>query len=669
MMQRLRDLPIRRQLIAISMLTSAAALTIASVTFILLGQVQARDDMLREGLETATLLGYKNSAVLSFGDREATREPLETLSHQSSIVAAVLYDKNGLPFSTYRNAITAPDFVAPRVEHNTHRFGRDGLELFQDIELNGEPLGTVYIRQYLSEFPALQWRNVGVVAAVMLLALVVNWLLSSRLFRRTLGPIAHLLGVARVIAAERNYGIRAVKQHNDELGELIDAFNSMLEQIQAQDSALKEAHNNLERRVDARTYELAESLSLLNATLNSTHDGILAVRLSGEFVCYNTQYTVMWGFPGRVIDKSWNHRRTLEFIAAQVQDPQAFMERMAYLQANRGLPAYDIIELRDGRTYERHIKPTRIGDDLVGVVINYRDISQRKHAEREADNVNQQLVAASRQAGMAEVATSVLHNVGNVLNSVNVSANLVIAYVKDSRVATLARVGTLVHEHADDLAHFLTEDPKGRQLPAFLMQVIEHLQSEQHLIATELQSLHDNIDHISEIVSMQQSHAKVSGVREIVNMGTLIEDTLRINDGGMQRHGVKIERDFESVPPVIIEKHKVLQIVINLLRNAKNACSESGRQDKCVTVRIAHGGDRIIVTVSDNGVGIAAENLTRMFSHGFTTRKDGHGFGLHSSALAAREFGGSLRASSEGIGRGATFTLEIPLVQAESAVA
>ena len=109
-----------------------------------------------------------------------------------------------------------------------------------------------------------------------------------------------------------------------------------------------------------------------------------------------------------------------------------------------------------------------------------------------------------------------------------------------------------------------------------------------------------------------------------------------------------------------VEKHKVLQILVNLVRNAKYACLDSAQPDKCVTVRLAAGDGRVRITELDNGVGIPPENLTRIFSHGFTTRQGGHGFGLHGGALAAREMGGSLTVHSDGPGQGATFVLELP---------
>src|SRR5206468_3937091 len=124
---------------------------------------------------------------------------------------------------------------------------------------------------------------------------------------------------------------------------------------------------------------------------------------------------------------------------------------------------------------------------------------------------------------------------------------------------------------------------------------------------------------------------------------------------------VQAVREFKDVPDVTVDKQKVLQILVNLIRNAKHACDETGRPDKRLTLGIANGNGRIKISVRDNGVGIPPENLTRIFNHGFTTRKDGHGFGLHSSALAAKEMGGSLSVHSEGQGRGATFILELPV--------
>ncbi|GEM_PF-666176 len=290
----------------------------------------------------------------------------------------------------------------------------------------------------------------------------------------------------------------------------------------------------------------------------------------------------------------------------------------------------------------------------------FRDITERERAQAELENIHRQLVEASRRSGMAEIATNVLHNVGNVLNSVNISATLVVDSVKNSKAASLAKVVDLFREHAQDLGTFITSNPKGKQVPGYLAQLSERLVADQKAIVTELDSLQQNVEHIKEIVAVQQTYATFGGVKEMINVVTLVEDSLRMNSGALERHRVEVIREFEKLPPMNVERHKILQILVNLLRNANLACQDSARTDRRLTVRVANGDGRVKISVMDNGVGIRPENLTRIFNHGFTTRKDGHGFGLHSSALAAQEMGGSLTVHSDGPGQGAAFTLDLP---------
>jgi signal transduction histidine kinase len=228
----------------------------------------------------------------------------------------------------------------------------------------------------------------------------------------------------------------------------------------------------------------------------------------------------------------------------------------------------------------------------------------------------------------------------------------------------------MLKEREKDLAAFLTMDERGRKLPAYLAQLAEHLQGNQKLALKELAALRDNIEHIKETVAMQQSYAKLCGVSEIVAVNSLIDDSLRMNAAALTRHGVSVNREIDgSVATISVDKHKVLQILVNLIRNAKYACDDTDRQDKQITIRVQAIARRIRIAVIDNGVGISPETMNRLFRHGFTTRKTGHGFGLHSGALAARELGGTLTAHSDGLGCGASFTLELPIEPAvDSAV-
>jgi signal transduction histidine kinase len=298
------------------------------------------------------------------------------------------------------------------------------------------------------------------------------------------------------------------------------------------------------------------------------------------------------------------------------------------------------------------------------------EIEERKRIEAQMELTHQELVTASRQAGMAEVATSVLHNVGNVLNSVNVSSNLLVEHFQRSRTLQVARVADTLREHAGDLGEYLTRDPKGRLLVSYVGQLAEHLSGERAETLKELESLTGNIEHIKDIVMRQQQYGKsMGGVRESLAVPHAVEDALRVHAGAFD-HQVKLVRDYqEGLPKITTDKHKVLQILINLVGNAKYACVESRQPDPQVVVRVRAEAGWIKIMVVDNGVGILPENLTRIFNYGFTTRQHGHGLGLHSSALAARELRGNLAVHSAGPGQGATFTLELPLdsAAAESA--
>jgi PAS domain S-box-containing protein len=540
-------------------------------------------------------------------------------------------------------------------------------------------------------------------------------------------------------------------------------------------------------RLDERSAELASSLSLTDATLESTIDGILVLDNQGEVTKHNRRFAELWRMPPDVLAAP-NRAQFLHVALEQVRDPAGFHQFVEKARAQRELETFDVVELKDGRVFERHSKPQRLGATIVGRVWCLRDVTERKRAEEslrllssaveqckdsvlitdaeldlpgprilfvnsaftemtgytsaeaigrtprilqgphtdkavirrlrqnlesgekfvgegvqyrkdgteyhqewhiapiqdaagkithyvavqrditkrkqaEADLVqaHTEMVGISRQAGMAEIATGVLHNVGNVLNSVNVSATLIGDIVRQSKVNRVAKLRDLFEENKAALGTFLDRDPRGRQVPAFVSSLADHLTQEQTRQLAELESLRKNVEHIKDIVAMQQNYARVSGVAETVDLAALIEDAIRMNAESFTRHGVEIECDFQAKPTLTTDKHKVLQILINLLRNAKQACNETGHQDRRIVVRVTAAAGRCLVAVIDNGIGISPENLTRIFAHGFTTKKTGHGFGLHSGANAAKEIGGALRVQSDGAGCGATFTLELPV--------
>ena len=270
-----------------------------------------------------------------------------------------------------------------------------------------------------------------------------------------------------------------------------------------------------------------------------------------------------------------------------------------------------------------------------------------------------ELLAAARQAGMAQIANNVLHNVGNVLNSVNISAGLVTGRIRDSKAQGLTRAVRLINDHAADLGDFLTHDEKGKLLPGYLNKLVAAIAEEQRCVIEELGSLAKSVDHIKDIVAKQQSFAGVASVVEAVQIQDLVEEALRMDAGALARHRVTVVKQYADVPTLPLDKHLVLQVLVNLIGNAKQAMSHQ------ITLRVEVAdlvdGRCLRICVEDDGEGIAPENLSRLFAHGFTTRKNGHGFGLHSCALAAKEMNGTLTARSDGPGKGAVFTLELPI--------
>ncbi len=296
-----------------------------------------------------------------------------------------------------------------------------------------------------------------------------------------------------------------------------------------------------------------------------------------------------------------------------------------------------------------------------------QQVQKEERARTELAQAHQRLIELSRQAGMAEVATGILHNVGNVLNSVNVSATLLGDAVKELRAENLRSVVEMLQQHADDLTAFVASDPKGQRTLPYLAKLGGHFQEQRRLVLCEVDLLRERICHIKEIVSTQQRYAKVSGLTEQLELSELVEDAIRIIQPGLDHHTIRLERDFQPVPLVYTDKHNVLQILLNLLRNAKQAITDGKVTERKIRISVRrHGMDRVRIEVRDTGIGVTAENLTRIFAQGFTTKPGAHGFGLHFSALAAHEMGGSLWAESDGPGLGATFTLDLPVSCAET---
>lgn len=303
------------------------------------------------------------------------------------------------------------------------------------------------------------------------------------------------------------------------------------------------------------------------------------------------------------------------------------------------------------------------GDELGSLGREFDRMLEKLAASRKA------VVDTARAAGMSEIATGILHNVGNVLNSVGVSGTLLENRLKASQATKLGAVAQLLEEHQGDLGRFIGEDPRGRKLVPLLRALANGLEQERQQALAELAALNGSLGHIKELVASQQAYATRVSLREITHLPELIEEALTMTGraaGEFRR--IRVERRFEDLAPAPVDRHKVLEILVNVIQNARQAMDDAAQQDPCLELSIERrGSDRVAIAVRDNGVGIDPENLAKIFNHGFTTKRNGHGFGLHSAANSAGELGGCLTATSAGAGSGAEFVLEFPFGAAQAA--
>jgi two-component system, NtrC family, sensor kinase len=280
------------------------------------------------------------------------------------------------------------------------------------------------------------------------------------------------------------------------------------------------------------------------------------------------------------------------------------------------------------------------------------------------------VVETARRSGMSEIANGILHNVGNVLNSVNVSAGVVAERVRSSGTPKLARLASLVQEHQDDLGAFITRDPRGRHLGPYLGELSSLMCFEHAQMLNEVDALGKGLDHIRQLVASHQAYAGRSGLREAVDLKTELESAVHITEqAGFESQALEIEWQLVGAPTLHLDRHRLLEVLVNLVKNAREALADGSAPRRLrFAIQCDEAAQRLALEISDSGPGIESENLTKIFQHGFTTKPGGHGFGLHFSANAARELGGSLTVRSPGELGGATFVVELPLESSAASV-
>lgn len=516
-------------------ITSSLALLTAMVIIITSNFFQYRQSLVNNLLAQADVMSTHSIAALQFNDPDVGAETLRSLAAVPGVASANLVLVNGDIFCTYATEGASLIVDSPVLESG-YRFKGRSLILVREIIKDGTRLGYLALYYDMTSFYQQSMRMVLLAIITGVIAILIAALIANRLQKTLMRPVTQLANAAANISQKADYSIRVDKISEDELGELTEAFNDMLRQIQDRDEKLAISHSDLEDKVAQRTSEL--------------------------------------------------------------------------------------------------------------------------------QSAQKELVTAARQAGMAEVASDVLHNVGNVLNSVGIACAMVLEKTQTSKLRNIEKTADLLCQHSDQIAEFMSSDPRGIKLPDYLSQLSRHLIAEQRDMVTVLQELEKHVAHIKTIISVQQSASRASSMLEQLTLDEILADAIKLTEPALQSRGIVLIQEYETIDEAWFDRHKLLQIITNLLSNAKQAIDEAGVTDPRLTVRIANCNDGFVeISVTDNGIGIEDENLSRIFRHGFTTKADGHGFGLHASANMAQQMGGTLTAHCEGKGLGARFTLRIPLKQ------
>jgi PAS domain S-box-containing protein len=454
-----------------------------------------------------------------------------------------------------------------------------------------------------------------------------------------------------------------IKAHGENVG-AIEVYHLGGNVHNGQEPFLKEEDDLLSAVAEwlgsiAERKKAEEQLRLFRNLIERSNDCIFAVEPKwGRFLDVNNRACDSLGYTR----KELLNMMTIKDIEVSTPDDSYWQKQIEQLKERKDIVKEDRYKRKDGSTFYAETSLKLVTQEKQDYIIAIaRDITERKRAEAKLKTAQEKLLETAREVGMAEVATGVLHNVGNVLNSVSVTAESIQKRVRNSKISYLYDVVGLLEENADNLGTFMTNEERGKKIPAFLANLSKELIDEQQRCLEALEALTKHVQHVGDIIQLQQSHSKAIGLIEPTSIEELVEDTIQIYADALTRNKVQVERELADLPTLLLDRHKVLQILTNLLSNAIHALSKSNQDDKILKICVKEPKSGFLqIDVCDNGIGIPKENLTRIFEHGFTTKKSGHGFGLHSTALSVNELNGSIKVHSDGPGTGTTFSVELP---------
>ena len=604
-------------------------------------------------------------AILSY-DLTTLDSYMREAASQTDIDYAVIISSSGRNLTSINSDISASsseqldaDEVIAFFDHMEKNNNIDNMNF--PIYFNGSVIGTVHIglskKNLIHSTKLVLYKQIlGNIFIILFLSTCIYFV-----FRfNTLKPIQLLTDASQRIS-QGNLDMLIEINTKDELGVLSKSFNQMIKKLKESNeknefsaNQLQELNKTLEHRVKTRTRELEESEARIQAVINNMGEGVITFNEQCELTSANMAAKKIFQLEESLPKTTY----ISDLFGTQFDDMDETM-------LIRGRCQIECKGMRSNGTIvpiEVTLTTMNIADEKIRVCL-VRDISQRVEAQLQLDKVQKQLVESAHKSGMAEMAVGVLHNIGNILNSVSLSAEEITRVVSRSKIQGLNKANDLLKQHIENVSDFITNDERGKKLPEYYLKLGEALDEENKKIMSEVHTLTEKTVMMKEVISTQQEYAKAESLIQSVDISSLIEDAIKVQSAALSRSGVNINRDFEDGLHCEVHKSKLLQVITNLIKNSNDAMKHNDDHNKTKELLVKTSSDEsyVQIEVLDNGSGIDTKNIKKIFSHGFTTKNDGHGFGLHASANAMTEMNGKIEVQSDGLQKGSRFTISIPM--------
>ena len=448
-----------------------------------------------------------------------------------------------------------------------------------------------------------------------------------------------------------------------------DLLTSRNQQLQRETERLSHSLiqvREAEGRLEQAVAELQGRNQLLEAVVNSIGDGVIVVDEKGKPTIFNPGAARILGDRAfGVSAETWTDHYDIFYPDGETRVPREELPLVRAISRGESIDDQDLFvrsgHRPDGVYLRASARPLwNNAGSVRGGVVTFRDVTEQMMAQ-------DALMQAFAQ-GRLEIVDTILHNIGNAINSVTTGIETVHRTLSDDpSLRRLRALADAVEAHRDDWIDYIKNDSQGRKVMPFLIALAEDFASRNKELAKTVGRVKDRANHIADIIRTQDMPSKSKIDRVDVNLRAAFADAVGVLEDSLRKRSVVVDIDCERAPKEIrIQKSRFHQMIVNLTKNAMEAIDDlmaSGglTETPCVRLRAYVEGDSLKFEVSDNGIGIAGTNPRMLFTAGYTTKKSGSGLGLHSTANFIIGMGGQIRPLSEGIGKGTTMLVTLPL--------